>query len=1004
MTRSKNAIVIGMVASLLFTLAPMFRLHGQSFTTHLYTTADGLSDNYIFSVYQDSYGYLWIGTANGLNRFDGKHFTNYGLQQGLPSMKVDRIYEDGRHRLWIGTRAGIAELKGDSCYVYPVNDHQQITYVSGFLQPDSSKLWATTNKGLYELRNRRWVKISLYKGFENTSIGKIIKMPSGYLVDYGGNKLLQISANGQSRFLLSVLTDKPYYNSLYYFNDTVYLTSYSGLFQLQGSKWVGLYGDTLNKRYIFHSFRDQDRRWWFGTKEDGVLVAIPTADKPRFMRLPLSFNLVSQIYEDRDHHIWIASLEGLMKVSPSFYQTVFDPDLENMHYIRNCIQAPGGKIVVTGDNGKLVIFRSGNPGSDLPVKVATMQLKDRSDFIDFYTFDDRQRMWFTTREGRLYRLDHSRLEDLTGIIRCKSGSLRGLVYDKKTGQLFVCGDSVLLQGNEKGLDTLFSRRGKQFIPLPNLIHLNQVNGSLLVQTIGYGAFIISPGGDFHRLDNELNFSSSVMGSVNGDGCEIWSAYQGKNLTRYNWNRNEVPTRAEVITEKNGLSENQVLSMLPDGNRLWIVSTKGLTLMQKLGLNNWVFEELMINSSGNSNPLTFAKLSKDENGNVWMNTKNELLMFDSKMVVHTVYTNTVIEKILLNNQTTNWALLSDSTSDYGQLPVNPVLKHNQNTLTIYFNALQFSENSQVEYSYRLNPSDGTWSNPIQGNVVSFYQLNAGKYTLEVRSHIKGFEWSKPAVFSFVIKKPFWETWWFRFAVILAAAALIFGIFRYRLNQLRAKGELQSQLHELEAKAFKLQMNPHFVYNALNSIQSLVVSEKNKEASHYIGKFAKLLRQVLENSDHEMVDLDKELYCLQLYIDLEKWRMNTEVDYSVQKEESVSNSEIKIPPLILQPFLENALWHGLSRKEGEKRIVLKVSVEGDWIIFRITDNGVGRKNASQSYESFPEGHLSKAVVIIRHRLSDFNNPLTDEPVRFFDLEENGKALGTEVVVKIKNMYTA
>jgi len=329
-----------------------------------------------------------------------------------------------------------------------------------------------------------------------------------------------------------------------------------------------------------------------------------------------------------------------------------------------------------------------------------------------------------------------------------------------------------------------------------------------------------------------------------------------------------------------------------------------------------------------------------------------------------------------------------------------LKYNQNTISISFNALQFNDNSQLEYSYRLLPSNPGWSEPSTGNVVSFYQLNSGRYDFEVRSHVKGFDWSSPAVFSFIIKKPFWETWWFRLVVITAATALIVFIFRYRLTQLKTKTEMQNQLRMLETKAFKLQMNPHFIHNALNSIQSLIINDRNHEAGQYINKFAKLLRQVLENSEKNLIALDKELYSLKLYVDLEMLRMNMDVSYEVQTDESIIESEIKIPPLILQPFVENALWHGLGNKEGEKKILLNIHSEPGWIICEITDNGIGRKKAAELYETFPEGHLSKAVDIIRQRLSDFNEPSDTEPVSFIDLEENGEPLGTTVIVRLKN----
>ena len=155
-------------------LQPAGLLFSQPYNTHLYTTADGLPDNYIFSIKQDSYGYLWICTANGLSRFDGKRFVSYGLKNGLPSLYVDNVYEDHNHRLWIGTRKGMAELKSDSCYTYPVNDKEEIYFVSGFFEPGTGKLWATTDKGLYEFRNNSWIKIPLYPGYENTDRKSVV--------------------------------------------------------------------------------------------------------------------------------------------------------------------------------------------------------------------------------------------------------------------------------------------------------------------------------------------------------------------------------------------------------------------------------------------------------------------------------------------------------------------------------------------------------------------------------------------------------------------------------------------------------------------------------------------------------------------------------------------------------------------------------------------------------------------------------------------------------------
>ncbi|MEO7263722.1 MAG: two-component regulator propeller domain-containing protein, partial [Ferruginibacter sp.] len=874
-----------------------FPANSQSFNTRLYTTADGLSDNFIFSIYQDSYGYLWVGTANGLNRFDGKEFINFGLRHGLPSLAVDRVYEDYHHRLWLGTRAGMAELKGDSCYTYAVNDNADITFVSGFLEPQPGILWATTNKGLYELRKNSWVKIKLFPGYENNSISKIISTSKGFYINYANKILVHKSYEGQYKVLLNKTQSRPYYNNLFEKNDTVFISTYSGLLHLENDKWVSQFDDSLAKKFIYTSYRDNSNRYWFGTSQDGVLAAIQNGNRTDYFHIPLSFNLVSNFFEDRDKNIWVAGFQGLLKISPIAYNSFSFDALLKPASSRHCIAMPSGNIVLSADNGKLLVVNPFTNATISPRVMAIMQLKNKDDFIDFYTFDENKRLLFTTRYGFLYRLDGTILTDLTSIIACRNSGLRGLAYNDKTKQLFVCGDSVLLSGNENRLDTFFSSN-KKFIPLPGIIHVEDEKGSMLVQTLNQGLVLIKGNGEIQYLDKAMNFSLSIMekSATGKNENMIWAVSRGKGILKYQWKKESPPELVETITEKNGLPYNYILSIAADKEgRLWIATANGIVMMKKDAQQKWEKQEFEFNQPGNSSGLSFTKLNVDNKDNVWMNVRNELVEFNAaKTAIIPVQTNTVIEKILLFGKPTNWKFFADSVYSYRKLPVNPQLDYDQNTLSITFKGIQFRNNAPIEYSYRLKPADTAWSSPSAGSIVSFYQLNPGKYEFQVKSHLNGFEWSKPAIFSFSIKQPFWDTWWFRLLLVMVASALIIFSFRYRLSQVRKTTALKNQLSELEMKALKAQMNPHFIHNALNSIQSLIVNQKADEASYYISKFAKLLRQVLENSDKNLISLETELYSLLLYVDLEKLRINSEVEYEEIIQESILGSGIKIPP--------------------------------------------------------------------------------------------------------------
>ena len=971
----------------------------QLFATRLYTTADGLSDNYVFSIYQDSYGYLWVGTANGLNRFDGKTFVHFGIQQGLPSMLVDVIYEDHRHRLWIGTRGGIAELRGDHCYTYPVNDNQNIGFVSGFLEPGPGRLWATTNKGLYELHGKAWFKIPLVAGHENDFISKIILADTALYVDYHNDLLYRMGPDDKYVLIYGVESSKPHFNSVQGVNGSIWISTYlSGLLRWKNNHLEHIFSDILKKKYLNVSYRDRENRWWMGTRQDGILVISPGLMDTSLLRIPLTFNLVSNFFEDRDGNVWAACFQGLLKIAPSAFKKIQLHPLQATGYIRNCLYWQAGTLVLSYENGTIQVLGYHDGKARI---LHSYRLRNERDFIDYATPDTTGKLWFTTRKGSLYRLDASGIRDFTSIVRCKNENFRDLCWNKQLHQFFVCGDSVLLYGNSEHLDTFFSGYPRRYIDMPSRI-LTGPGGDMLVQSLDSGLYMIRSDKSLLSLGKTMDITKSILtGIPDSKKSIIRTVLQGEGIFEYQWQPGRAPVNLGWVDEKNGLPDNNLLSLVSDrDDRLWIVTTRGLTLLQHDKAGIWQHRNFDIVGSGNVSGLSFTRVCLDDSNRIWTYVKNRLLVFDAgKIKITPVSTHTVIERISLFNQSTDWQKRGDSVESYVDLPVNPVLRYDQNDLNITFKGLQFTDNDGMEYTYRLSPSDTAWSRPLPGNTISFYQLAPDRYTFEVRSRIPGFAWSRPALFSFIIESPYWETWWFRLGIILFAAASLVLLFRYRIRQINRKSEINSQLKELEQKAFKLQMNPHFIHNSLNSIQSLVMRHQTQEAGIYISKFARLLRQVLENSESDQIPLEKELYSLQLYVELERLRMNMEVNYTVIQDDTIKDAGIRIPPHILQPFVENSLWHGLSLKEGEKEVILQLTLEKNWLLCTIRDNGSGRQQALSRQEVFPEGHLSRALKIIERRLTDFNQSPGISPVTYTDLKDNGIPSGTQVLVRIR-----
>ncbi|MEO6539191.1 MAG: histidine kinase, partial [Ferruginibacter sp.] len=785
------------------------------------------------------------------------------------------------------------------------------------------------------------------------------------------------------------------------------LSTYDGLKRLEQNTWVPLFEDSLAKKYIYTSYKDNANRFWFGTKQDGVLSISSAGNiKMEFVHIPLSFNLVSGFFEDRDKNIWVAGFRGLLKLTPAYFKTLSLPAFQKMGTIRKSISMPSGKTLLSGDDGQIMELQPQRQGGALPIPSNSFHLDAANDFIDFSSFDDVGRVWFTTRESNLYRLDDRKLKKFNSIVFPGNNHFRGLCYNKKQKKLYVCGDSVLLSGDENHLDTFFSEPTHQFIPLPLNIYVEEDNGSMLVQTLENGLFLMTGKNEIQPVDKKINFSLAVLNTGGNNDREniIWAVYQGKSIMKYRWKTNQVPKVIDSITEKNGLPYNYILDLvIDDEKKIWLATSKGIVLMQKEANGKWITQHVLINESGSFSPLSFSRLMNDRLGNIWLTLQDKVLIFNSaKTKLSPIETHTVIENVLLFNQPTNWTPATDSVEGYRMVPVHPVLNYNQNTLSIFFNGLQYSDNFQTEYTYRLAPLDTSWSSPGQSNSVSFYQLAPANYSFQVRSRLKGFEWGEAAVFAFKIKIPIWDRWWFRLAIILIASGIIFFMFRQRLKQLNIRTGLKNQLRELEMKALKAQMNPHFIHNALNSIQSLIINHRSEEAGYYVSKFARLLRQVFENSEKNLISLEKELDTLQLYVDLEMLRLNREVIYHIHIDEDLIVSEIKIPPLILQPFVENALWHGLNNKTGQKMLTASITEKDGYIVCEITDNGVGRKKAGEVSNNFPEGNLSMAVHTTRQRLLEFNQSPNVEPVSFIDLVEGNVPAGTKVVIRIKSTY--
>lgn len=986
---------VRVIALLLMALAMTGKTTGQHFAIKKYTVNDGLADSYILGICQDSQGFLWLGTLNGISRFDGREFMNYGYAQGLPNLVVDIIYEDHDKRLWAGTRKGVVEIKDRTCITYPVNDHQPIHYVFSIQETANKELWALTDKGVYRFNKNQWQKVALYPGLENHHCRNIIESPNGMLINYG-DYLVQRDTGNHYQLLAQHTPHGWWYNKITRIDNQLHMSLPGKLLQVRGPHdTVALFEKALRKKTVGGFMRDTQGRYWINTHEDGLLVSAKNNDQLIADTIAVAFKLISGVYEDRQGNIWAACFDGLMQVREVQYDYF---DFTRQHFdIRNLVTTAQNTVLASTTKGLLPCNNKGF--TILPAHSATVNTF--SGLADAWCNDAQGRTWLAMREGKLLLLDKYGLHNVTALVPGDSNMNWRIDYNPVNKKLYVVCTDSLLYGDTKGFHAFQSTDGT-YVLHPRSIHAFS-NGYMLVGAAGDRCWVIDTNGYRREVTKEIGaveLHADILFCEQPDG-KFWMANSG-GLSRFYWNKQHVPVRDVQITTKDGLPNDAVHALTLDAQgRLWAVVASGLVVIElnRASPHQPIVHRFSEEAGINSNQWILTRLLTDAEGLVWMSFPNSIYRFNPQLIQ---FNNTppvaAIEDIQLNGQHTPWKPLTDSVYGYRQIPQQAQLPYYLNTVNISFKAPCFNGYSGIEYSWQLEGEDNTWSPPIKNSSVSFIKLPPGNYRFKVRARKSNTNWGPPASFLFVISEPYWQTWWFRTGILAIVIALLVFFFKNRLQQIQHKAQVRTQLQELELKALRSQMNPHFIYNALNSIQALVLNDQPHEASGYISKFGRLLRQVLNHSEHSVVLLQEELSALELYLQLEQLRLNFTLDYTIETAATINPLAERVPPLILQPFAENAVWHGLSKKQGDKKLHIYITTDNNWLVAEITDNGIGRKQAVGKTRQ-PQ-HVSKGMDITERRISEFNHNPAVAAIEIVDLyNENNLPIGTKVILRIK-----
>ncbi len=725
----------------------------SSYIAKTYTTQDGLPHNYVLNISQDKNGYLWVGTVFGLCRYDGTQF----LQVHIPGMEkkiITGFVEIPGARYWIWTKndgdffydgknifpapdslAGVRKMPGYPENIFTVNWHRKEYYSS--VHCSQGRFLNYPNRGIYLNNSGDSIEIDRAK-------------EPGYFIQFLGY------AN----------------NEVYYFTD-------KGLYAWSPEKKLRtLFKDQLTGKRIYACYYDSKKRFWIDTHQDGILVSQPGNETTLKDRVQISNNLIAGFFEDRDRNMWIAGFEGLTKVSEKKFETFRQGPYGFLTDITHSAKNNKGDIYFFSETTGFSMWKSGK----------FHYRKDnllRGHMVDAVCSDDRGRLWGITRANRIFILQDGQIRFVNDQLINTSKELDWhILFDPQRKKIWVPGDTLLL-GDEKGFSYYSTVQHKKIFS-PGALAITR-QGTVLAASSDGHLYAVTPKDVITEIRIPAAIAPKNIYRMFTDADDnIWLSYPGMGLLQCRL-QNDSLLSIRKFGKEEGLINDLVNSLVTDKEgRVWIATKAGIVV---LDIQKKTEEGVPVYPFRASEGLPiwrmeWGRLVKDDSDHLWYNTGDELLRFNLEEIQLTERIPTItFEKLMITNTKTS---REQNFTEYPEflfrVPVNPILKYYNNTITVFFKAPDMSDAGNVRYSYFLSNLNNHWSNASKSNMVTFTNLRPGRYTFNVKARTNNFSWSVPATFSFTILKPYWQSWWFKTLIALVAAGIIYGIYRYRLRQI------------------------------------------------------------------------------------------------------------------------------------------------------------------------------------------------------------------------------
>lgn len=950
----------------------LLTLHFFGYASEPYTrkisTQEGLPTQVIYDMFIDSKGYIYLGTDRGLIRYNGHEYKRLPMAGQLAN-SINNISEDVYGRIWCKNFGNqVFCMSNDTLKtVAPI---QAAIKRGGNLREitlNGNELWIACQKKVFLIN----LTTKTIKNIHNISAEKEdnqycdIKYDTASKTTYFTDLWTIYSyKNGVTKEIKKLRGQK----NICIHNQDVYVNIKNAdrdIINVSTGEKVQSRGTSQNINYNYLT-STTDKLWI--CSNDG-LYTVDTKTHTIEDKL-LSEHRISDIIKDYEGNLWISSLDDGLYFLPSLDihhikpSSIFGTD--NQKYTR-LASGPNHTLFIGNNRGE--VFHMQNEG-----KLINNYKSPQKNEVEFFYYD-----------SLTHKLYYS-----FGLINLQKQSFENyVIYDKglypdDKGNFIVCTYNLsgIIAQKPNGKPNISLKRthplqlfgGQYEIAILNKVR-SRVGYFSIAQQRYYigsseGLLTFDSGGDakFIKLSNgEHIVANQISEAPNGD---IWISTIQNGLLCLNHQG-----VVDHITVRDGLSSNNCKKFALHNQEIWLITDEGLN---SIDLQNKKIKNI-------SEALSLQGISLNDiifhDNYFWLATGEGILKCKSN--INTSYSEPLIyfKRMLVKGENKN---------------IGASLPSQSNDLEFDFDAIHYKSHGYYSYRYRLLGYDSIWQNEnINKKNVTYLSLPHGDYIFQVQAYAAD-EYSELIEVPFSIQKPFWLNLWFILLIVAISIYLLVAVYRFAAKRTKKQQLIKEQIAMSQLTALRAQMNPHFLFNVLNTVQGLMYADKRADAGSYLGKFSDLMRKTLEISDKQEIWLHEEIEILHTYIELEAKRFNGDFEYHIEIVTASKTDNIKIPSMIIQPYVENAIKHGLLHKKGTKQLLISIKNTGDNLEVIIDDNGIGRR---ASYEiQAKKKHQSFATKAIASRV-ELLNKILNKPIHTVIIDktfEEYHSMGT--IIKI------